>query len=128
MTIDFYLDFISPFAYLARARFANIAHAHGLSVVYHPVDVFRIKAAVGNTGPSNSKIPAKLAYMTKDRERWADFYGLKIAKTLAGANTDTFNRGLFLAIDRNRADAYVEHALDCIWRDGLDPGLKGAEV
>jgi 2-hydroxychromene-2-carboxylate isomerase len=127
MTLDFYLDFISPFGYLARARVLDIAKKHGLTVTYRPIDIFHVKTAAGNTGPSNSQIPAKLAYMTKDRERWADLYGLKIAKTLAGFKTAVYNRGLFLALDRKQADAYVEHAYACVWRDSIDPGAESGE-
>lgn len=128
MAIDFYLDFISSFGYLARGRLAKIARKFDHAVIYHPVDIRRIRLAAGNTGPFNSAIPAKLKYMTTDFLRWADFYGLKMVRTLSGAETGVFNRGLYLAIERRQADAYVEHAWDCIWRDGLDPGAESSEA
>jgi 2-hydroxychromene-2-carboxylate isomerase len=128
MAIDFYLDFISSFGYLARGRLLEIARRFDLAVSYHPVDLKRLKLAAGNTGPSTSAIPAKLKYMTTDFLRWADFYELKIVSSLSGAQTGVFNRGLYLAMERNQADAYVEHAWNCIWRDGLDPGAESSEA
>jgi len=124
MVIDFYLDLISPFVYLAHGRLLRIARAHAMAVVYHPVDMTPIRRNAGNTGPSNSQIPAKLKYMTKDRERWARLYGLPIARGLAGTSTGAFNRGLYLAAERNQADAYTEQASSMIWRESHDPGAK----
>ncbi|RYD84707.1 MAG: 2-hydroxychromene-2-carboxylate isomerase [Sphingomonadales bacterium] len=125
MAIDFYLDFISPFGYLARARLLDIAARHRETVRYHPVDIRRLKLAVGNTGITNSAIPAKMAYFTRDFLRWADFYGIEIVSGLAGYDTGVLNRGLYLAIEKGQADAYVEQAWHCVWHDGLDPAASG---
>jgi len=119
--IDFYLDFISPFVYLARGRLLDIATRHGCKVAYHPVAIATLRQNAGNTGPSNSQIPAKLAYFQKDYRRWADHYGLPIADTLAGYDTRTLNCGLLLAIDRGQANRYAEAASCIVWRNGLDP-------
>lgn len=121
MVIDFYLDFISPYVYLARGRLLDIAMRHGCKVTYHPVAITELRLNAGNTGPSNSQIPAKMAYFVEDYRRWADHYGLPIAKTLAGYDTRTLNCGLFLAIDRGHANRYAEAASYVVWRNGLDP-------
>jgi len=128
MAIEFYLDFITPFGYLARARLLEIAAKYGHDVIYRPVDIAQLRANAGNTGPSNSAIPAKLAYFTRDRERWAEYYGMPIVHTLGGFATGVLNRGLYLAIDRVEADRYAEEAWACIWRDGLDPGSPDTEA
>jgi 2-hydroxychromene-2-carboxylate isomerase len=121
--IDFYLDFLSPFGYLARQRVVDMATRHGVSVCYHPVDLVELKKAAGNTGPPNRAIPPKIAYLTEDLQRWARRYGLPMERTLAGANTARMNKGLLLAIDRGEADDYACNAWDLVWRDGQDPGL-----
>ena len=126
--IDFYLDFVSSFGYLARGRLLQIARKYGRPVVYRPVDIARIRIAAGNTGPPNSKIPAKMKYLTTDFLRWADYYGLKMVSRLSGWDTGVLNRGLYLAIERDQADAYVEHAWNCVWRDGLDPGAASTHA
>ncbi len=40
-TIDFYLDFISSFGYLARGRLLDIAWQYDRAIVYRPVDIKR---------------------------------------------------------------------------------------
>lgn len=122
--IDFYLDFISPFGFLARHGLAQIATRHALEITYHPVDIGQIKRASGNTGPSNRDIPSKFNYLTEDVARWAKRYQLPMVRYLPGPNTRRLNKGLFQARDENRAGEYVEHAWNCVWRDGLDPGLE----
>lgn len=121
-TVDFYLDFISPFGYLARHRLAQMASRHGWDVRYHPLDLPRIKLAAGNNGPSNRQIPPKIRYLTTDLQRWARRYGIPMVEVLPGPDTARVNKGLFLAIDRGVADRYVEEAWNSIWRDGRDPG------
>jgi 2-hydroxychromene-2-carboxylate isomerase len=128
MAIDFYLDFVSSFGYLARGRFLEIARKYGQPVIYHPVEMARIRLAAGNTGPSTSAQPLKMKYMRTDFLRWADLYGLKMVSNLGGWDTGVFNRGLYLAIDRGEADAYAEHAWNCVWRDGLDPAAPSGEA
>jgi 2-hydroxychromene-2-carboxylate isomerase len=126
MAIDFYFDFISSFGYLARARLVAMAREFDQAIIYHPVDIKRIRHAAGNTGPSTSAIPAKLKYMTVDFLRWARLYGLKMVSTPGGWDTGVFNRGVYLALERDQVDLYVEHAWDCVWRDGLDPGAESS--
>jgi 2-hydroxychromene-2-carboxylate isomerase len=121
--IDFYLDFISPFGYLARHALSAITAKYGAELSYHPVDIVLLKRAAGNTGPSNRDIPAKCAYLTEDIQRWAKRYRIPMARSLPGSDTSRLNKGLFLAQDELRASEYVQHAWECVWRDGLDPGI-----
>lgn len=128
MAIDFYLDFVSSFGYLARHRLAGIASRYGEEIRYHPVEIGRLRALAGSTGPSNGQIPLKLAYFTKDFMRWADRYGISMTSKLGGYQTNVLNRGVYLAIERGQADAYVEAAWNCVWRDGLDPAALSTEA
>lgn len=121
--IDFYLDFMSPFGYLARGALLKVAARHGAEVVYHPVDLVRLKRAAGNTGPSNREIPPKIVYLTEDLQRWAKRYGIKMVRELPGPDSSRLNKGFFFAQGQDQAAEYVRHAWDCVWRDGLDPGL-----
>lgn len=120
--IDFYLDFMSPFACLAHQRLPGLAHQHGYTLNYLPIDLPAAKKAAGNIGPPNVKIPVKLRYMLADVQRWARAYGmapLKMPKTL---NSAAMNKGLFHAIDHGQAEAYAEHAFELGWGEGADLG------
>jgi len=121
MTIRFYLDYISAFGYLARARLEEIAARYGHEIEYCPVDIFPLRERVGSTGPSNSAIPAKLAYFTQDRMRWAALYGIPMAERPRGFDTWVYNRGTLLAADKGQCARYVEEAFACVWRDDVDP-------
>jgi 2-hydroxychromene-2-carboxylate isomerase len=120
--IDFYLDFISPFGYLARHRLSQIVTDHACVIRYHPIDLTKIKLAAGNNGPSNRNIPPKIRYLTTDLQRWARRYEIPMVETLAGPATEKMNKGLLWAIDLRVADEYVRQAWDCVWRHGRDPG------
>jgi 2-hydroxychromene-2-carboxylate isomerase len=105
-TIDFYFDFMSPYAYLCRQRLVDIAKKNDCRIDYRPIELKRAKLAAGNDGPSNQKIPAKLKYMITDLLRWANEYGIPF-NPITGQDSARMNIGTFFAIDRDRAEDYV---------------------
>ena len=38
-TIDFYFDFVSPYAFFAHHRLPQIAAKHGCDIAYRPIDL-----------------------------------------------------------------------------------------
>ena len=117
MAIDFYLDFVSSFGYLARGRLLEIAGRYGQEVRYHPVEIARIRALAGSTGPSNGQIPLKLAYSKIDQKRWAKRYGIPVT-TPAHYDGSRLNRGLYFARARNQAHDYLKLAFHKVWGEG----------
>lgn len=118
-TIDFYFDFMSPYAYLAHHGLIDLAKRHSAQVVYHPIDLVQAKLAAGNTGPSNRDIPAKIRYLSKDLSRWAARYGVPLA-TPANHLSERVNIGAFYAIDRGDTQRYVEEVWHRTWGLGGD--------
>jgi 2-hydroxychromene-2-carboxylate isomerase len=116
-TVDFYFDFMSPYAYLAHHRLVGVTRRLGWEVDYRPVDLAQAKLAVGNTGPANREIPIKHRYLRTDLRRWADLYGVPFVPP-AGYGSERVNRGAFYAIDRNCAEAYSALAWRRIWGEG----------
>ncbi len=119
--IDFYFDFLSPFAYLAHERLAAMAERHGRELRYVPIDLPRAKIAAGNTGPSNREIPAKIRYLMQDLRRWAARYGMPFAFP-ASLASERLNVATFLAVDRGIARRYVNEAWRLGWGLGGDLG------
>ncbi len=119
--LDFYFDFMSPFAYLAHKRLPAIADRYDYAMEYKPIELAKAKQAAGNTGPSNREIPVKLRYLTTDMKRWAARYGvpLQFPKSLDSAR---LNKGTFYAVDRHQAQDYVECAWLAAWGRGGDMG------
>jgi 2-hydroxychromene-2-carboxylate isomerase len=119
--VSFFIDFSSPFTYLALQRVPQIAKQYGRAVSYVPVDLARLKILTGNTAPPTRAMPVKLKYMRLEQQRWARRYGVPIAVP-AGYDPTLLNRGTFYALDRGRAEAYAAFAFHRIW------GLGGSMI
>lgn len=118
-TLDFYFDFMSPFAYLAYQRLPALAREFDLELVPKIVDLPSAKKAAGNTGPRNVDIPPKIRYLKTDLQRWAERYGVPLIFPQSLAS-QRLNKGLFLAADREAVPAYMEAAWGLAWASGLD--------
>lgn len=118
--IVFYLDFISPFAYLANAKLPDIAARHGATIEYRPIDVMHAKLAAGNFTPSTRSLPAKARFIRTDRLGWAERYGLPMHDP-KGFRAPRLNSGLLWAGDHGLARAYTDAAFHRVWGMGGDP-------
>lgn len=118
--VDFYFDFISPFAYLASAQVPKLAKQYNVNFALHPIDLFAAKRAAGNTGPSNREIPAKITYLMADLQRWARRYDVPFAFP-KGFDTASLNRGFLWAKTQGAADRYFHSAYAEVWARGGDP-------
>ncbi len=133
-TVDFYFDFMSPFAYLACTQYARLVkeYAGVAHIEPHAFNMWEARLAAGNTGPSNRTIPAKLKTLMMDANRWAKLYGVPLVAA-KGYDVQPVNRGFLLAKDAGNAAAYIDAATKCFWGGDLDPasaegiaGLAGA--
>lgn len=118
-TIDFYFDFMSPFAYLAHSQLPGLVQRHGYELRYRPIDLPAAKLAAGNTGPPNVSIPVKLRYLNKDLDRWAERYGIPIAFP-PSLKSELPNKGVFFAEAQGQCGDYVRHAWSYFWGEGKD--------
>ena len=118
--IMFYLDFISPFAYLANSRLPALAARHGVTIEYRPVDVMLAKLAAGNFTPSTRSLPAKARFIRRDRLGWAERYRVPMSDPKA-FRAPRLNSGLLHAADQGRARAYADVAFHSVWGLGGDP-------
>ncbi|WP_333825290.1 2-hydroxychromene-2-carboxylate isomerase [Pinisolibacter sp.] len=120
-TLDFYFDFMSPFAYLAHHEIPALARSHDLELRLRVVDLPTLKRLAGNTGPRNVDIPPKIRYLKADLQRWAKRYGVPLVfpPSLASAR---LNRGFFFAVDRDAGADFVSTAWRMVWGEGRDMG------
>lgn len=141
-TVDFYFDFMSPFAYLAAHRLPELARRHQASATFrcHPIDLVAARFKAGNTGPFNRDQPAKMRALMMDLGRWAKRYGIPFAFP-KGLATAKLNRAHLVAQARGRGDPFLRAAFAAVWGRGGDPadaellraaaaeaGLDGPEV
>lgn len=120
LAIDFYFDFLSPFAYLARYKLAQIADEHSCTINYKAIDLDQAKKAIGNTGPSNRDMPIKLGYLIKDLARWAERYGVPLLP-VKNHNSRLLNLGTYYAELHGKSRDYVEAAYRRTWGEGGAP-------
>ena len=119
--LEFYFDFLSPFAYLAHDRVCGLARRYGRKLAYLPIDLPAAKIAAGNTGPSNRDIPAKLRYLMTDVGRWAQRFNLPVSFP-ASLDSHRMNAGTFYALDRGLGEKYVRAGFHLGWGTGGDMG------
>ena len=119
--IEFYFDFMSPFAYLAHRPLCALADRYHRQIIYKPIDLPAAKIAAGNTGPSNREVPVKLRYLLEDINRWAARYKLPV-NFPASLNSARMNVGTFVAVERNQARQYVDMGFSLGWGEGADIG------
>lgn len=117
--IDFFLDFVSPFAYLAHSQLPELARKHGYELRYRPIDLPAAKLAAGNTGPPNVSMPIKLRYLRKDLDRWAERYKIPISFP-PSLKSELANKGVFFAEAKGQCEDYVRHVWSHSWGEGQD--------
>lgn len=121
--IDFYLDFSSPYAYLASRRIGALAARFGREVAWRP---FMLGAVFATTGSRPLiEIPLKGAYMKLDLERSARLAGIPFRlpsrfpiATLAAARAFYWLEETSPA----RAVPFAEAAFEAYFRDDRDIG------
>jgi 2-hydroxychromene-2-carboxylate isomerase len=121
--IEFWFDFLSPYAYLARHRLEQIAARFRAQIDYRPLDLPRARvAAAGTTPPPTS--PRKVAYVMQDLARWSARYGIPLA--LPGSRaTERLHLATLFAARRDQAGDFVREAFHLTWGLGRDPADAG---
>ncbi len=103
--IDFYFDFISPYAYLGWTQIDALAARHGRTVRPIPILFAALLNHSNTRGPA--EIPAKRAYLFKDTKRLAATFGVPFA----APPTHPFNPLLALRVAGIANDPRVIDAL-----------------
>ena len=117
MIVDWYFDFVSPFAYLQGERLASLPPR--LSVRYRPVLFAGLLDAHGQKGPA--EIPAKRAFTY----RFVVWQARKLGIPIKFPHEHPFNPLplLRLAIACDAAPDQVQRIFRFVWRDGRLPDL-----
>jgi 2-hydroxychromene-2-carboxylate isomerase len=74
--LEFFFDYVSPFAYLANSQMPALIERTGAELVYRPMLLGGVMQASGNSPPFS--VPAKGAYVARDSQRWARRYGIPL--------------------------------------------------
>jgi len=76
--VDFYSDFMSPYAYLPSTRLPALKQRYENTArfVLHPIDMVHARFKARNIGPFNRDVPAKIKCLMADLKRWSQRYGI----------------------------------------------------
>lgn len=125
--VVFYFDFSSPYSYLAATQLPEMGARTGAKIEYRPFVLAAVFKATTNDMPA--KVPAKGAYMLKDLERWAEFYGVRFKfSSHFPANTIKAMRLVLVAEDHGCAEPVAQGLFRAMWaedRDLNDPVVLG---
>ena len=130
MHVDFYFDYISPYAYLGWHRARRRLGARGISIRPRPVLFAGLLNHFGHLGPA--EIPPKRAWIYRDVFRQAAADGIPIL----GPPAHPFNPLLALRVSSARVagehqQRVVETLFDQVWahgRDVTDPEVVAAAL
>jgi 2-hydroxychromene-2-carboxylate isomerase len=116
--IEFHYDFLSPYSYLAFTRLPALAERWQAEIVYRPIEVLKVMAAVGNA-PTTVLCPAKGRYATADLARWAQSYGVAFNRNPHHRRIDggALLQGAVLATRDGRAAQYAGAIFKAMWVD-----------
>lgn len=68
--IDYYMNTLSPFCYLAGDGLEQVAKKHGATITYNPCNLFQVFSKTGGVAPAD-RHPARLAYRLQELARIA---------------------------------------------------------
>lgn len=115
-SLDFYFDFISPYAYLGWKQVQPFAGSRALALEPRPVLFAAILGHFGQLGPA--EIAPKRVFTFKDVVRRAAEYGVPL-NAPAG---HPFNPLLLLRIaDASKDRAVIDACFDLVWVRGVEP-------
>ncbi len=116
--IDFYFDFISPYAFLAHKRIRKIEKQMNIKINYKPILLGGLHNLSGITAPAF--INSKAKYMIKDCKLIAKKLNIKFKfNPLFPINSLNLMRG-FLTVKPKLKKKYIDFFFDAYWQDGLN--------
>jgi len=119
--IEFYLEFVSPFAYIAAKETEIVAAKHGREVIWRPIAFGHLCKALGIERPAS--IPQKLKYILMDSTRSAAMSGISITKPAVFPVDAKLARLAFYALnksDKELAKKFAAGVFEVFWVKGME--------
>lgn len=120
--MEFFFDFVSPYAYLASTQIDALAERHGRQVEWKPILIGVTILKVMGLKPL-METPLKSAYITHDKPRMAKLLGVPLVQpNMRGVNSIAASRAyLWLAArDAALAKRFARCVFERLWVQGLD--------
>lgn len=120
VTLTFWFDVHSPWAYLASHRIGDLARKHGRELVWRPLHLPRLLDAIGGVKPLEAT-PARAAWFRQDILDHAELLGvpLRYHPQYPLRNSRALRTCLYAA-DEGKAEAFVRRVLRAYWAEAGD--------
>ena len=116
--IEFYFDFVSPYAYLAHKRIRKIEKEKNINFNYKPILLGGLHNLVGIKAPAF--INQKAKYLVRDCKMIAIKCNIQFKfNPMFPINSLDLMRGL-LSTSSNKKDIYIDNFFNAYWQDGLN--------
>tara|TARA_Y200000002_G_C22545679_1_gene605966 strand:+ start:199 stop:786 length:588 start_codon:yes stop_codon:yes gene_type:complete len=134
-SLEFYFDFISPYAFLAHKEIKKIEKKNSLNIKYKPILLGGLHNLHGIKAPAF--IPSKARFMIRDCKMIAEKNKINFKfNSYFPIKSLNLMRGVFIALEDNFQNFYVDKIFEAIWKDGLnlndqiiiDKVLKNLEI
>ena len=120
--VDFYFDFISPYAYFASLKIEALAAKHGRCVEWHPMLLGVSVVKVMGLKPL-MQTPLKSDYLRTDVQRQARRMGLVLGRPMPGPSASPVVAGramCWIKLTHPERQGQLCHSIfDAWWRKGL---------
>jgi 2-hydroxychromene-2-carboxylate isomerase len=117
--VEFYFDFVSPYAWLAAHQLGSVRDSTGVKFRFVPVLFAGLLDRHANIGPA--EIPAKRRYTFADAQRWAAHLGLEFRSPPAHPfNPLKALRVASAVAGDEQREALSLRLLDATWSEGQD--------
>jgi 2-hydroxychromene-2-carboxylate isomerase len=125
MRLDFYFDFLSPYAFLAWKRLSVLSARDGLELGLHPILFAGLLKRWGQLGPA--EIPPKREFAFRDVFRFAARHGIPMTLPATHPfNPVTALRAALPLVAGDRQAEVVDALFSLAWQQGGDLGSAEA--
>lgn len=120
-SLEFFFDYVSPFAYLANSQVPALIERTGAQLVYRPMLLGGVMQASGNSPPFT--VPAKGRYVGTDANRWARRYGIPMEPNpFFPIKTILPLRAALVLLEEGGFPEYHEGVFRAMWSEAANVG------
>lgn len=120
--MEFFFDFMSPYAYLASTRIDSLAERYGREVEWKPMLIGVTILQIMGLKPL-METPLKSDYVAHDKSRMAQLLGVPLVqREMRGVNSIAASRAYLWVAKQDAALAkrFARQVFDRLWVQGLD--------
>jgi 2-hydroxychromene-2-carboxylate isomerase len=119
--LEYFFDYVSPYAYLADSQIPALVARTGAELVYRPFFLGGVMQASKNSPPIT--VPNKGKYMLTDLQRWSRRYGVPInPNPHFPVNTLHAMRAAVAALGEPRFEDFHRAMFRAVWCEGKNLG------